>query len=163
MTDLQAALIQQFTATHDGDPWFGSSRSSLLAGLTPEQAAAHPIPGGHSIWQLVLHMTAWTNEVGRRLEGHPAAEPREGDWPPVPTISSEAWDAAQADLGAAHARVLATIAVLPPIRWAEPVGRSRQPELGTGVTVTGMLVGLAQHDAYHCGQVALLRRAAGRP
>jgi hypothetical protein len=27
--------------------------------------------------------------------------------------------------------------------------------------VLGMLVGLAQHDAYHAGQIAMLRRAAG--
>ena len=163
MSDLQAALIQQFSATHDGDPWYGSSRAKLLAGLTPEQAAAHPVGGGHSIWELVLHMTAWTNEVGRRLERHPAAEPREGDWPTVPAISNEAWGSAQAALGAAHARLLATIAALPSTRWAEPVGRSSEPALGTGVSVAGMLVGLAQHDAYHAGQVALLRRAAEHP
>jgi hypothetical protein len=38
-------------------------RHSLLAGVSPEEAAAHPIAGAHSIGELVLHMTAWTCEV----------------------------------------------------------------------------------------------------
>ena len=35
--------------------------------------------------------------------------------------------------------------------------------LGTGVSYEGMVSGALQHNAYHGGQVALLRRAAGRP
>jgi uncharacterized damage-inducible protein DinB len=159
MTDLKASLILQLTATSDGDPWYGAPWSKLLEGLTPDQAAGHPISGGHSIWEVVLHMTSWTNEVRRRLEGMPAAEPVEGDWPVVPIVSVEAWDAARETLSEAHARLMAAVEALPSTRWTEPVGRVREPALGTGVTVGGMLVGLAQHDAYHTGQVALLRHA----
>ena len=162
MTDLNASLIQQLTATGDGDPWYGAPWSKLLKGLTPDQAATHPIPNGHSIWEVVLHMTAWTNEVRRRLEGARAAEPSEGDWPAVAIVSTPSWDAAQAQLAAAHAQLIGAVEALPATRWAEPVGRIRQPALGTGVTVGGMLVGLAQHDAYHTGQLALLRHAGRR-
>lgn len=159
MTDLKSSLIQQLTATCEGDPWYGAPWSKLLEGVTPDQAAAHPISGGHSIWEVVLHMTAWTNEVRRRLEGAPAAEPIEGDWSVAATVSTQSWDAAQARLAEAHAQLTAAVEGLPATRWAEPVGRIREPALGTGVTVGGMLVGLAQHDAYHTGQLALLRRA----
>jgi hypothetical protein len=35
MTDLVAHFHEQFVRGHDGDPWYGSSRHELLAGLTP--------------------------------------------------------------------------------------------------------------------------------
>ena len=45
---------------------------ALLDGVTAEQAAAHPIPGAHSIWELTLHIAAWESACLRRLEGDPA-------------------------------------------------------------------------------------------
>ena len=161
MTTLHSSLIQQLEATDHGDPWYGSSRAALLNGLTAENAAAHPIPGGHSIWELVLHMTAWTNEVRRRVAGQPPAEPVEGDWPAVGAVSDVAWAAARSALSDANAHFITAVKALAASRWDEPIGPVRDPALGTGVSVAGTLVGLAQHDAYHTGQVALLRRAVG--
>jgi hypothetical protein len=42
----------------------------------------------------------------------------------------------------------------------EPVGMTRDAPLGTGFSYYVMLHGLAQHDAYHTGQIMLLKRAA---
>jgi hypothetical protein len=39
------------------------------------------------------------------------------------------------------------------------IGEFREPALGTGVTVAAMLAGLAQHNACHGGQIAILKRA----
>ena len=161
MAHTRAALIRQLAATHDGDPWYGSSRMSLLKNVRYTQAAAQPVPGGHSVWALVLHMTAWTNEVRRRLAGHPPAEPAEGDWPAVTEVSAAAWEAARQGLATAHAQLMAELESLPDARWQERVGESRDPALGTGIDIEGMIVGLAQHDAYHTGQIATLLRAAG--
>jgi uncharacterized damage-inducible protein DinB len=159
MDSTAQSLIQQIEATQAGEPWYGTSRARLLEGLTAAEAAAHPIAGGRSIWELVLHMIAWTREVTRRLQGQPAAEPVEGDWPAVPAATAQAWDAAQTELEAAHAGLLAAVAAMPEAQWRQIVGESREPALGTGVDVAGMLVGLAQHDAYHTGQVVMVRRA----
>lgn len=159
MTGMAQSLMRQIDATEDGDPWYGSSRARLLGGLTAEQAAAHPIPGARSIWELVLHMTAWTREVTRRVHGQPPAEPIEGDWPAVRSVTPEAWAAARADLAAAHRALVSAVAAMSADRWHAAVGESREPALGTGIDVAGMLVGLAQHDAYHTGQVAIVGRA----
>lgn len=152
-------LLAQIEATHQGDPWYGGSRAAMLENITARQAASHPIPNAHSIWELVLHMTAWTNEVRRRLGGAEPGEPTEGDWPPVPSPTSTAWYKALQDLEDASIALLADARSMPSERWLEPVGDNRDAPLGTGVTIGAMLVGLAQHDAYHTGQVALLCKA----
>jgi uncharacterized damage-inducible protein DinB len=159
MTTLAASLLRQIAATDEGDPWYGSSRAVLLDGITAKDAAAHPIPGNHSIWELVLHMTAWTREVERRLAGHAPAEPEDGDWPAVGRPTAARWREACEALTEANAALLEAVNRLPAAQWDTPVGGLRDPALGTGTTIGGMLVGLAQHDAYHIGQVAILRRA----
>ena len=65
-------LAEQVEGALSGPAWHGASLEENLRGLTPEQAAARPVPGAHSIWELVLHITAWAGEVTRRLAG---AEP----------------------------------------------------------------------------------------
>lgn len=151
-------LLKELEATHNGEPWHGSSRATILADVTISEAMHHPDGGAHSIWELVLHMRAWTNEVARRVrEGNPG-EPAEGDWPPVGAMSEEAWRGAMAGLESAHAELAAAVRSLREGQLDELVGGQRDAPLGTGVTYREMLHGLAQHDAYHSGQVALLKR-----
>lgn len=159
MAGIPDALIQQLSATHAGDPWYGTSREKLLDGISAEQAGQKPVKGGHSIWQQVLHMISWTREVTRRIQGQAPASPVEGDWPSPKDSSAKAWSEARKKLGEAHKELLATIRKQPAEHWDQPVGPVRDPALGTGVTMLGMVIGLAQHDAYHIGQIATLRKA----
>ena len=69
-----------------------------------------------------------------------------------------AWRAAVDGLTAAHAEVDAAVRGLREGQLDERVGGVRDAPLGTGVTHREMLHGLAQHDAYHSGQIALLKR-----
>ena len=159
-------LLDQLERVHAGDPWHGSSRADLLADVTAEEARRSPAAGSHSIWQLVLHMTAWTREVTRRMQGEQAAAPDIGDWPPLPATPDErAWRAAVAALDASHANLLNAVRAIDASRLSTHVGDARNAALGTGVTYAQTINGLVQHDAYHSGQVAFakkLLRAAGR-
>jgi hypothetical protein len=157
--DIRASAIGQLEATYAGDPWYGTSCAGFLEGLSTADAAAHPFPGARSIWEQVLHVTAWTREVTRRLKGATPSVPPEGEWPAVIDASPAAWARDRAALGTAHAEAVAVARALGPDAWTRPIGRSREAALGTGVDVTGLIVGLAQHHAYHIGQIALTRRA----
>src|SRR5687768_3502173 len=96
-------LVDEIRHAHNGDPWHGPSRSHVLADVTVAEAARHPGGEAHRIWELVLHMRAWTNEVQRRLvEGNPGL-PDEGDWPPVPESTPQAWAETLRSLDEAHA------------------------------------------------------------
>jgi uncharacterized damage-inducible protein DinB len=124
--------------------------------VTAPQAAAHVVPHVHTVWQLVLHLTAWKDEVRRRLSGAPAGEPEGGDWPEVGATTPERWREALERLDAAHAALVAAVRELPDEKLFEHTKDGRAPSAGTGVTNYVLLHGLAQHDAYHAGQIALL-------
>jgi uncharacterized damage-inducible protein DinB len=154
-------IIDELRRAHDGDPWHGSSVMALLDGVSAAAAAARPVPGGHTIWELVLHMTTWRNEVARRVH-RGVAEPLEAeDWPRMPDQPADAaWAAARQALVDAHANLLRAVTVLPPARLDDVLGDRRDPPSGTGVSYYVLLHGIAQHDAYHGGQIAMLKRAA---
>ena len=107
-------LVDQLEREHGGEPWHGTPLVGILAGITHQQAAARPIAGAHTIWELVLHITAWKNEVRRRLGGAPAGKPNEGDWPAPPSSpNADAWRQALDALEEAHRALVDTIARMP--------------------------------------------------
>jgi uncharacterized damage-inducible protein DinB len=138
-----------------GPVWHGPPLADLIGDVTAQQAAEHPIAGAHSIWELVLHMTAWTEIVRERLVGSAKSEPTpEEDWPPVPEPSAEAWRAVVERLKDAHRELAADVAVLDDSRL---IGRVP----GKEHSVLAMIHGVVEHDAYHGGQIAILKRALG--
>ena len=151
-------IVDQLEREHGGDPWHGSPLSRILDGVTHAQAAAKPIASAHSIWELVLHIAAWKNEVRSRLSGAPAGEPREGDWPPVGQVSEAAWKDAREHLELAHRLLVSAVRDLPETKLFEPTNDARSREMGTGVTHYELLHGIVQHDVYHAGQIAILKK-----
>ena len=105
-------------------------------------------------------MTAWKNEVRRRLSGAPAGTPQEGDWPDVPSPTAEAWQGALDRLERAHRSLIDAIRQLPEDRLYVPTNDPRDREAGAGVTHYVLLHGIVQHDVYHSGQIALVRKAS---
>jgi hypothetical protein len=63
-SDLNSIILKAAS----GDSWYGSSTPTLLSDISAAQAAARPIEGGHSIWEIVLRMLAWLREVARRQQ-----------------------------------------------------------------------------------------------
>ncbi len=161
MTPEAARIVDQLSRAHDGDPWHGSPIVAILKGVTYEQAARRPPNGAHSIWELVLHVTGWRNEAVRRAEGKPAAEPAAGDWPEVGDPTAARWKDALAALDASHRDLVAAVRTLQDDRLLQPTNDPRNRPLGTGVTYYELLHGIAQHDAYHAGQIAMVKKVLG--
>jgi uncharacterized damage-inducible protein DinB len=157
MTEIDR-IVDELQREHDGDPWHGSPLLAILDGVSAAQAAARPLPRGHSIWELVLHVTAWKNEVRKRVSGAPATEPEEGDWPPVGNATEPRWDEARQRLQQAHDRLTAAIRQLSEDTLFQPTNDPRNRPLGLGVPYYVLLHGIVQHDVYHAGQIALLKK-----
>jgi uncharacterized damage-inducible protein DinB len=150
-------IVDQLRRAFEGNAWSGPSVQEVLAGIAPEQAAARPIAGAHSIWETVLHIATDEDVVRRRLGGEVIVDlPPEQDWPWVPEPTEDAWIQALKDLDEAHGRLLETVAQL---------SRERLDEIvpGMGYSVYVMLHGVVQHGLYHAGQIAILKKAGAKP
>jgi uncharacterized damage-inducible protein DinB len=134
-----------------------------VEGVTARMAAARPVPGAHSIWEIALHVVGWRGEVRRRLQGATAGTPPEGDWPPAPQHpTDEQWEAVLEALQRSHDDLVETVRTLDESRLDASVKDERSRELGTGVSHYVTLHGIVHHDLYHAGQMVLLKKAAGR-
>ena len=157
MSELER-ISDQFRRAFDGEAWHGPSVLALLNGVTSEQAAAHPIPGAHSIWELTRHIEAWESACMRRLNGDPARLADTEDWPPVIDTSEAAWKRTKQELIETHQQLLQTIATADESRLDQPIITGPSSEFSS-VYVT--LHGGVQHDLYHAGQIAILKKALG--
>jgi uncharacterized damage-inducible protein DinB len=153
-------IADELDRLNDGGAWHGPAIQEALQGVAAAEADARPVQGAHSIWEIVLHMTAWAEEVGRRLRENARPLAGEADWPSHAESSDTAWEAAKGELAAAHLQLRQAIREFPPARLEESVAGAESNRPADSFYV--MLHGLAQHDAYHTGQIAILKRALGR-
>lgn len=146
-------ISDQLRRAFEGEAWHGPSVRQLLATTTCGQVAKRPITGAHTIWEIVVHMSVWEAVVRRRLLGEIIIDlAPEEDWPAVTNVTEPAWRKTLEQLEKSHMQTKQAIAQLTDERLAETVP-------GKGYTVYVMLHGVIQHDLYHAGQIALLRKA----
>lgn len=139
------------------DPWHGSSVSMILDGITEEVAFNKPLESIHSIAEILLHMTAWTAEVERRLKGGEPDEPEMGDWPGTSGFKNN-WDQIKKSFLRQSENLISTIRKFPDSGLEELAGSERDASLGTGFTYKTMIIGLIQHNAYHSAQISFLKK-----
>lgn len=149
----EAALIaDQLRRAFDGHAWHGPALLELLKDIDATAAAAKPLPDVHSIWELVLHIRAWDNAGLRRLSGETAKLKGNANFPLVPMAATEdAWKKAVAATTHTHQTLVETIEGL-----SEKRLRDRVP--GKAYDFYHMFHGIAQHELYHAGQIAILKK-----
>jgi uncharacterized damage-inducible protein DinB len=153
MPSVAAVLANHIKRTVTGPMWHGAALDALLQDVTHEQAAARPIAGAHTIWEIVLHVSAWAEIARARIHGERTADPTNAeDWPPVGATGIAEWQAALERLRQGH-RALATDVR----RLGEEAFDAKVP--GVDYTVSNLLHGVIDHGTYHGGQIALLKRA----
>jgi uncharacterized damage-inducible protein DinB len=144
-------IKSQLRRAFEGEAWHGPSLMELLADVTAPRAAAKPIAGAHSIWELVLHITFWEEASRKRVEGDDAKYQAEDGLFTVTDTSEEAWKEAIEKLKSTNEALRQTIARLDDSQLDEIVA-------GQPYSIYFMLHGVIQHDLYHAGQIALLKK-----
>lgn len=148
-----AGIADQLRRAFDGSAWHGPAVLELLEDIDAATAAARPIRSAHSIWELVLHIAAWDNAGMVRLAGKKWQPAGTDNFPSVPSKPTEAgWRKAIAETKRTHEKLVKTVASLPESRL-----RDRVP--GKRYDFYHMLHGIAQHELYHAGQIAILKKA----
>jgi len=150
--DEIARITDQLKRAFDGEAWHGDSVMEILADVDAKTAAAKPIPGAHSIWEIVNHLSAWEEALRHRVLGEPKELEGEHDWPPVKDSSAAEWKRTVETLRKRHDALMQAVAALPDYKLlAAAPGRDHD--------YYHMLHGTVQHELYHGGQIAVLKKA----
>jgi uncharacterized damage-inducible protein DinB len=145
-------IADQLRRAFDGSAWHGPSLMELLEDVNAGTAAAKPLPDVHSIWELVLHVAAWDAAGCRRLRGEKTQPTGTANFPIVPRPAEASWRKAVAQVKGTHDVLVKTVAALPESRLRERVPGKRYD-------FYFMLHGIVQHELYHAGQIAILKKA----
>jgi uncharacterized damage-inducible protein DinB len=146
-------ILDQMQRAWDGNAWHGPPLRALLADVSVAVAHARPVAAAHTIAEIVLHLAYWKDTVRRRLAGETILPTEPEQWPAITDRSGAAWREALALLEARHRALVEAIARLDDSRLTDPIG-------GKDYDVYVLLHGTIQHELYHAGQVALLKKAA---
>ena len=141
-------ILDQLNRGYGGEAWHGPALRELLEDVTEEEAKAHPVAGLHSIIELVSHIRATMDLVSTRLAGTPRELTTEEDWSDMTKTS---WPAALEELDHAESRVCDAVARL----TLEDLDKI---VVGRSYTTYVMVHGLVQHNLYHAGQIAILKK-----
>jgi len=154
-------IAAELRRMYEGPAWHGPGVLEAIEGLNAEQAGTRAAANAHSIYEIAHHIAAWIGEVRSRLLGQPSGDPADGDWPPGDRQVDEGeWLRVRDRLSTRHRELQATLASFEASRLGQRVDPSREGPSGL-VTFYALLHGLVQHNAYHAGQIVLLRRAMG--
>lgn len=147
-------ILDQMDRAFSGEAWHGPDLKQLLSGISAEDASKHPVSGAHSIWELVNHIAAWNTIVQRKSKSEPVNVTPGQDWPPVWEASDVAWQRALENLAESRTRLRNYVKTLRDDQLDEKVLRENYSRYV-------LLHGLVQHDLYHAGQIAVLKKALG--
>jgi uncharacterized damage-inducible protein DinB len=147
MTEVER-IQDQLRRSVEGEAWHGPSLREVLADVTAEEAAARPIAGAHSIEEITWHISFWLVATRRRIGGALVIPTEVEQWPEA----AIPWPHQHAHLETCYAELMKAIQGFTDEHLTTPIA-------GKSYDVYFQLHGLIQHNLYHAGQIALLKRA----
>ncbi|MFO8034229.1 MAG: DinB family protein [Candidatus Bipolaricaulota bacterium] len=147
---VRSLLAEQLRHTCESGVW-QPPLFVAVEGLSPEQAAWKPGPGRHSIWEIVRHLLHWKRFVLELWDGRQASHDdwERRDWAPF-TVEESAWPRDVKELKEMSKEIAQRVADLSDRDLGSTFPYWNQP-------LSVVLADMASHDAYHAGQVQLLR------
>jgi uncharacterized damage-inducible protein DinB len=146
-------IAGQLHASLTGPAWHGPSLLEILDGITADEARRRPVAAAHSMAEIVPHVTAWMSAAERRLAGESVELEGDADWPPVSDDFD--WSRAVQKLRDAAEALGVRIRTLSD----SDLDAIRVRSYGHEYSAYVLLHGVVQHNLYHAGQLALLKKA----
>lgn len=150
MTETER-IVDMLKRTFYKEAWHGLAFMEIIDGVTAKQAAARPIPGAHSIWEIVLHTITWIDAVRIRTSGKDYEVSDEQDWPQVSDTSNAAWEKTVEELTKAHKKLERHAAKFTSADLKKKAG-------GSKLSNYILLHSIIHHNTYHAAQIALLKK-----
>lgn len=143
-------IVKQFEALQHGDCWIGTNFKETLHGVDAAMAADTIAKDTNSIWQLTTHIIYWRSTVVNRLSGSDNPPPFKDFLLPA-VLNDAAWKQTLQDFEAAYHTLRATILKMKDEQLDKPSPKE-------GQTFYQLIMGCLQHDAYHLGQMMLIKK-----
>lgn len=142
---LKSSLLEQLRMTHDLQDWFVPVKPAI-EGVTAAQAGWKPQGGDHSIGQLTNHLLFWNSQNLARFKGVTPAKFDGNNDETFNAFDQAKWDQIRKDLDRVMTEMEKLVAAADDKtleKWAPTLGR------------------IATHNAYHTGQIVVLRKMQG--
>lgn len=146
-------IIELFHESYKGDPWFGRNAKQILSEITAEEAIQKP-NGQHSILELLYHMINWREFAISRLKpkkGKTSDYFAEHDWAELDHSDKVLWKKGLKRLENTQKELLKLIGTLEKEKLKETVPERKYD-------FKYLLYGVVQHDIYHLGQIAFVKK-----
>lgn len=122
----------------------------LIEPLTAEQALWKPAPDRHSIWEALLHINFWKRYTIAAITAAEKPDTEHGNWTmPPEQATDDDWQQLVGSTRLLHEEFRAVIA-----SQGEAIGNTNE-------RLSNYARQLICHDAYHAGQIGLLRVMQG--
>ena len=150
------AKVEAHGPTLEGGAWHGPSLMEALKGVNVGQAAARPIEGRHTIWEIVNHCAYWMRSVDKALHGEVMESiPETEDWVGMGETADD-WKRDLERMDQTYEKLQATIE-----GFEGDLDAMVGAQFGENFfqfSNRKMLHGVADHNIYHAGQVSILKR-----
>ncbi len=144
-------IKDQLLRTLQGESWTGPSVMEVLRDIESVKAASKPVQNAHNIWEILEHMDSTIRNIIRRMRGDGTPMTDEEDWPKVTDSGKKSWDDLINRFTTSNNELLAEVSKLKPEQLNDPI-----LEGFSSYYVT--LHGVVQHNQYHLGQIAILKK-----
>lgn len=152
-------IIDLLNDTYESEEaWHGPSVVETLRGVTPRLADRRLAPDTHTIAELVYHMTTWRIFTVRKLQGDAQFDikTKEKNWKVFTNIDALEWEALQIELSLSQEELIGALENRQDDSFLESVVPGREYSFYT------LLHGIVNHDLYHAGQIALIKKGIGK-
>lgn len=144
-------ITSLFEKLYNGKPWLDINMVSTLKSIHAKQAQKRVLKNCNTIWEITAHVIAWRQNVLQRVNGEVITTPNHNYIEEVKDTSEAAWENTLRDLDVSQKQ------------WVDFLKTSSDNSLKLIYTPNNMtyyehIHGIIQHDAYHLGQIMLLKK-----
>jgi uncharacterized damage-inducible protein DinB len=143
-------IADQLRRSVSGVAWHGPSLLEILGDVTADEAHARPVESVHSIAEIVAHVSAWMWAAHRGLDGDVVSLQGDADWP-----TPGEWGVTTAAMRETAMHLAARVEAL-----ADDELKVKVKSTDAEYSRYFLLHGVIQHNLYHAGQLALLKKAS---
>jgi uncharacterized damage-inducible protein DinB len=149
---LAESFADQIEKSITGPAWYGLSLLEGISEINAKEALFRIDESCHNIWQQVWHLNNWIGVFHNRLNGKEMPWlPEEEDWPSTKNLSEQEWKKTRDTVIASHKRFVEATRKLSDSQLNQQVP-------GKDYSFAFMLQGIAQHVAYHTGQIVFVKK-----